>query len=51
MGKCIVVSEIVWRAVVEGRARVLNKRIKLGKYRIVKRYIVSGVVSGCSGKG
>ena len=50
MSKRITVSESVLRAIVEGRVRVLDKRIKLGKYRIVKRYIVVGVVSGCSGK-
>ena len=46
-----VIGERTLRLVLEGRLRVVGgKKLKFGKYRIVKRYIVSGVVSGCSGK-
>ena len=46
-----VIGERTLRLVLEGRLRVVSsKKLKFGRYRIVKRYIVSGVVSGCSGK-
>jgi hypothetical protein len=46
-----VIGERTLRLVLERRLRVVSgKKLKFGKYTIVKRYIVSGVVSGCSGK-
>jgi len=36
----------------EGGLKVLHgKKLKYGKYRIAKRYIVKGVVLGCSSEG
>ena len=46
-----VIGERTLRLVLEGRLRVVSgKKLKFGKYTIVKRYIVSSVASSCSGK-
>jgi len=46
-----VIGEKTLRLVLEGKLRVVSgKKLKFGRYRIVKRYIVSGVASGCSSK-
>lgn len=46
-----VIGERTLRLVLEGRLRVVSgKKLKFGRYRIVKRYIVSSVASGCSSK-
>ncbi len=50
-GSRYVIGEKVLKLMLEGKLRVVGvKKLKFGKYRIVKRYIVSGVVFGCSGK-
>jgi hypothetical protein len=47
-----VVGGRTLRLMLEGGPRVLcDKKLKYGKYRIVKRYVVKGVVLGCSSEG
>ncbi len=40
------------KLMLEGRLRVLHgRRLRYGRYRIVRRYVVKGVVVGCPGEG
>ena len=42
------IGEETLKLIIEGKVRVLRgKKLKLGKYKITRRYIVKGVVDGC----
>ena len=42
------IGEETLKLIIEGQVRVLRgKKLKLGKYKIVRRYIIKGVVNGC----
>jgi hypothetical protein len=46
--KRYTVGEETLKLISEGQVRVLRgKKLKLGKYKITRRYIVKGVVNGC----
>jgi hypothetical protein len=47
-----VIGERTLRLIMEGKVKFTGKRLRYGRYRIVKRYLVKGViVYGCSSKG
>jgi hypothetical protein len=47
-----VIGERTLRLIMEGKVKFTGKRLRYGRYRIVKRYLVKGVVVyGCSSKG
>jgi len=47
-----VIGERTLKLMLEGRLRVLHgRRLRYGRYRIVRRYVVKGVVVGCPGEG
>lgn len=40
-GRRVVVSENILRLIIEGKVRIVEgKKLKYGKYRVVKRYVV-----------
>jgi hypothetical protein len=46
--KKYTIGEETLKLISEGQVRVLRgKKLKLGKYKITRRYIVKGVVNGC----
>jgi hypothetical protein len=46
--KRYTIGEETLKLIIEGQVRVLRgKKLKLGKYKITKRYIVKGVINGC----
>jgi hypothetical protein len=42
------IGEETLKLIIEGQVKVLRgKKLKLGKYKIIRRYIVKGVINGC----
>jgi len=42
------IGEETLKLIIEGQVKVLRgKKLKLGKYKITRRYIVKGVINGC----
>jgi hypothetical protein len=46
------VGKEVLKLLLEGKARLVRgKKLKYGRYRILRRYLVKGVVHGCKSEG